>query len=146
MMFRLSILICFTLLQFNLHAQKTQTSIEKGKASFYADKFEGKRTSCGERYHHKNYTAAHRSLPFGTWVKVVNMDNKKAVIVRITDRGPFIKGRIIDLSKSAIKEIGNINQGVFSVSVEVYQKDLDMIPIQYIFNPIPEKEQMQFGF
>ncbi|MWN78513.1 septal ring lytic transglycosylase RlpA family protein [Labilibaculum sp. A4] len=145
-MFRLSMIICFTLLQFNLHAQKTNTAVQIGKASFYADRFEGKRTACGERYHHKNYTAAHRSLPFGTLVKVVNLDNKKAVIVRINDRGPYAKGRIIDLSKSAIKEIGNINQGVFSVSVEVYQKDLDMIPIQYIFNPIPAKEQMLFGF
>ena len=123
MMFRLSMIICFTLLQFNLHAQKTNTAVQIGKASFYADRFEGKQTACGERYHHKNYTAAHRSLPFGTLVTVVNLDNKKAVIVRINDRGPYAKGRIIDLSKSAAKEIGNLNQGVFLVSVRVCKKD-----------------------
>jgi rare lipoprotein A len=126
-MFRLSIIICFTLLQFNLYAQKKQTSIEKGKASFYANKFEGKRTANGEIYHHKNFTAAHKSLPFGTWVKVTNQNNKKSVIVRINDRGPFVKGRIIDLSKSAAKEIGNTNQGVFSVSVQVSRKDINLI-------------------
>lgn len=123
MMFRLSIIICFTLLQFNLHAQKKQSSIEKGKASFYANKFEGKRTASGEIYHHKNLTAAHKSLPFGTLVKVVNQDNNKSVIVRINDRGPFVKGRIIDLSKSAAKEIGNLRQGVFLVTVQIYKKD-----------------------
>lgn len=138
-MFRLYVVICFALLQFNLHAQKKQSIIEKGKASFYANKFEGKRTACGEIYHHENFTAAHKSLPFGTWVKVVNLNNKKAVIVRINDRGPFIKGRIIDLSKSAAKEIGNTNQGVFSVSIEVYHKEMDMIPIPNILNPIPSK-------
>ncbi|MBN2595731.1 MAG: septal ring lytic transglycosylase RlpA family protein [Marinifilaceae bacterium] len=134
------------LLNHNSHAQKPNEQAQIGKASFYADRFEGKRTACGEKYHHENYTAAHRSLPFGTWVKVVNLENKKSVIVRINDRGPFAKGRIIDLSKSAAKEIGNINQGIFSVSVEIYQKEMDMIPIQYIFNPIPSKEQMLFGF
>ncbi|BAX79943.1 hypothetical protein ALGA_1567 [Labilibaculum antarcticum] len=122
-MFRLSILIFFTLLQFNLQAQKKQASIEKGKASFYADRFEGKQTASGEIYHHRNLTASHKSLPFGTWVKVVNLDNKKSVIVRINDRGPFTRGRIIDLSKSAAKKIGNLNKGVFSVSVKVYKKD-----------------------
>jgi len=61
----------------------------------------------------------------------------KAVIVRINDRGPFVKGRVIDLSKSAAKELGKLNRGVFSVSVQVYQKDTGLIPVQDIFNPIP---------
>lgn len=123
MLLRYSFLLAIILLQFNLHAQKKQTSIEKGKASFYANKFEGRRTASGEIYHHKNFTAAHKSLPFGTWVKVVNKDNNKSVIVRINDRGPFVKGRIIDLSKSAAKEIGNLKQGVFLVTVRIYKKD-----------------------
>jgi len=127
-----------------LHAQKKQTSIEKGKASFYANKFEGKRTASGEIYHSKNFTAAHKSLPFGTWVKVINKNNNKTVIVRINDRGPFVKGRIIDLSKSAAQKIGNTNQGVFSVSVQVYQKDREMIPIQNILDPIPSKGKILF--
>jgi len=111
------------LFQFNLLAQKKHISKQKGKASFYADKFEGRKTASGEIFHQNDFTAAHRSLPFGTWVKVTNRDSKKAVIVRINDRGPFVKGRIIDLSKSAAKEIGQLRQGVFKVSLKVYKKD-----------------------
>lgn len=123
MLLRYCLLLVLMLLQFNLHAQTKHISKQKGKASFYADKFEGRKTASGEKFHQNDFTAAHRSLPFGTWVKVTNLDNKKAVIVRINDRGPFVKGRIIDLSKSAAKEIGNLNQGVFSVKIKVYKKD-----------------------
>ncbi|PKQ60529.1 hypothetical protein BZG02_18875 [Labilibaculum filiforme] len=143
---QLILLVSFVLLNLNSHAQNPPESNQIGKASYYANKFEKKRTSSGELYQHENFTAAHRSLPFGTWVKVTNTENNKAVIVRINDRGPFVKGRIIDLSRSAIKEIGNINQGVFSVSVEVYQKDLEMIPIQSILNPISYKEKILFAY
>lgn len=123
MIFRYSLLLAFLLLQFNLQAQKGHITKQKGKASFYADKFEGRKTASGEIFHQNDFTAAHKSLPFGTWVKVTNLDNKKAVIVRINDRGPFVKGRIIDLSKSAAKEIGKLRQGVFPVSIKVYKKD-----------------------
>lgn len=122
-MIRLIVFLSTLLIPFNLHAQKKHSKIEKGKASFYADKFEGRKTANGEIFNQNDFTAAHKSLPFGTWVKVTNKDNKKSVIVRINDRGPFIKGRIIDLSKSAAKEIGKLNQGVFSVSIRVYKKD-----------------------
>ncbi|MDO4430231.1 MAG: septal ring lytic transglycosylase RlpA family protein [Lonepinella koalarum] len=92
--------------------------LAQGGASYYAKKFTGKRTASGEKYDPKNLTAAHRTLPFGTMVLVTNMQNKKQVVVRINDRGPFTKGRIIDLSKAAAAEIDMIRFGVAKVKVE----------------------------
>jgi rare lipoprotein A len=100
---------------------------EYGKASFYSCYFEGKRTASGEIFRQNQYTAAHKSLPFGTWVKVINTQNKQSVIVCINDRGPFIKGRIIDLSTSAAEKIGCLNKGVFDVEIYVYHKDMSYI-------------------
>lgn len=92
---------------------------QTGGASFYAAKFNGRRTANGEIYRDHLLTAAHRTLPLGTYVKVTNLRNGKQVVVRINDRGPFIKGRIIDLSKSAAKKIDMIQAGVVKVKVEV---------------------------
>jgi len=92
---------------------------QEGLASFYADKFVGRKTANGETYHHAKKTAAHPKLPFGTIVKVTNIENQKLVIVRINDRGPFKKGRIIDLSKSAAEQLGFVNKGLAMVKVEV---------------------------
>lgn len=94
-------------------------AIEKGKASYYADKYQGRQTANGERFNQNALTAAHKTLRFGTWVKVINVKNGKSVIVRINDRGPFIKGRIIDLSKSAFKKIADQRLGVVNVVVEI---------------------------
>ncbi len=80
-------------------------------ASYYADKFTGRRTASGKIFDNKKYTAAHRKLPFGTKLKVTNEANKKFVIVVITDRGPFIKGRDIDLSKKAFMDIASKRYG-----------------------------------
>lgn len=91
----------------------------RGKASFYANKFHGKRTANGETYNKHELTAAHRSLPFNTVVKVTNLRNNKSVIVRINDRGPFISGRIIDLSYAAAKELEMLSSGVVDVIVQV---------------------------
>jgi rare lipoprotein A len=93
--------------------------IQTGKASFYADKFEGRPTASGEKYKHSKLTAAHKSLPFGTKVKVTNVANNQTVEVVINDRGPYVDGRIIDLSKSAAEKLGFINQGLAEVQVEV---------------------------
>lgn len=93
--------------------------IQTGKASFYADKFEGRPTASGEKYKHSKLTAAHKSLPFGTKVKVTNVANNQTVEVIINDRGPYVDGRIIDLSKSAAEKLGFINQGLAEVQVEV---------------------------
>jgi rare lipoprotein A len=93
--------------------------VQSGKASFYADKFEGAPTASGEKYKHSKLTAAHKSLPFGTRVKVTNVANKKAVELVINDRGPWVDNRIIDVSKSAAEKLGFINQGLADVEVEV---------------------------
>lgn len=95
---------------------------ETGKASYYADKFEGRRTASGSVFHQNSLTAAHRTLPFGTKVKVVNISNGRSVKVRITDRGPFAEGRIIDLSKKAAKKLGMVTTGVAEVEVRYKKK------------------------
>jgi len=92
---------------------------QTGKASFYADKFEGRPTASGEKYKHSKLTAAHKTLPFGTRVKVTNKTNQKTVEVVINDRGPYVDGRIIDLSRSAAEKLVFINQGLAEVTVEV---------------------------
>jgi peptidoglycan lytic transglycosylase len=94
-----------------------QSFNQKGLASYYADKFEGRTTANGEKYRHSKLTAAHKTLPFGTVVRVTNLSNGKKVTVRVNDRGPFVEGRIIDLSKSAAKELGFINQGITEVEI-----------------------------
>ncbi len=94
--------------------------VTEGKASYYADRFHGRLTANGERFNMHEMTAAHKSLPFGSMVRVTNLANGKKVVVRINDRGPYIKGRIIDLSKGAAKEIGLIKKGVSKVKLEVY--------------------------
>ena len=98
--------------------QITQT----GKASYYADSLNGNKTANGERFHNSKKTAAHKTLPFGTKVKVTNLKNGKSVKVRINDRGPFKPGRIIDLTKSAARKIDMVKQGVGEVKIEYKQK------------------------
>lgn len=90
------------------------------EASYYHDKFNGKKTASGEKFSNSKLTAAHRTLPFGTNVKVTNLANDKSVIVEVNDRGPFKKSREIDLSKSAFMEItDNKNHGTLRVKIEV---------------------------
>lgn len=93
--------------------------IQTGKASFYADKFEGSQTASGEKYKHNRLTAAHKSLPFGTKVKVTNLANNQTVEVVINDRGPYVEDRIIDVSKSAAEALGFVNMGLAEVKLEV---------------------------
>ena len=91
-------------------------------ASYYADKFNGRRTTSGRRFYNNKYTAAHKKLPFGTMVKVTNQANGKSVIVEITDRGPFVKAREIDLTKRAFMEIANNkSSGSMKVIIEVFK-------------------------
>ena len=92
---------------------------QAGKASYYATKFQSKKTASGELYDNAKKTAAHRKLPFGTKVKVTNTKNSKSVIVKINDRGPFVKNRIIDLSGSAFSRIADLDAGVIDVTIEV---------------------------
>lgn len=90
---------------------------QRGKASYYSRKATGARTSSGERLHHDSLTCAHRTYPFGTLLKVTNLSNGKEVVVRVTDRGPFIRGRVIDLSWGAAKQLGMLSQGIATVEV-----------------------------
>ena len=99
-------------------------NVQEGKASFYAKKFSGRKTASGERLHHDSLTCAHRTYPFGTQLKVTNPANGRTVIVRVTDRGPYVKGRIIDLSLRAAKELGIIAQGIAPVIVEEYNESV----------------------
>jgi rare lipoprotein A len=93
--------------------------VQTGKASFYADKFEGVSTASGERYRHNKLTGAHKTLPFGTKVRVTNLENNQSVEVVINDRGPYVEGRIIDLSKEAAETLGFVNKGLAEVKLEV---------------------------
>jgi len=99
--------------------KKLYKKISIGIASYYGSGFHGKKTANGERFDMYDYTAAHRTLPFNTRVKVKNLHNNKSIIVRINDRGPYIKGRIIDLSFNAAKKIGLIGRGVGKVKITV---------------------------
>lgn len=100
-----------------VHGLQAQT--QSGKASFYADRFEGSPTASGEKYRHNKLTAAHKTLPFGTKVRVTNTANNQTVDVVINDRGPYVDGRIIDLSRAAAEKLGFINQGLADVTIDV---------------------------
>jgi rare lipoprotein A len=101
------------------HGGAKKGSVQVGMASYYGREFEGGPTSSGEIYRSSHLTAAHRTLAFGTIVRVTNLTNGKKVIVRINDRGPFVKGRIIDLSLAAARRLDMIEAGVVKVRVEV---------------------------
>ena len=96
--------------------EKAYTANLTGGASFYGEEWNGRRTANGEIFNTYGLTAAHKSLPFGTKVKVVNKTTGKSVVVRINDRGPFVKGRTLDLSKKAFQSIASINKGVLKDS------------------------------
>ncbi len=104
-----------------INSQQSDIS-ERGKASFYADKYHGRTTASGERFSQQAATAAHLKLPFGTRVNVTNIANNKSVVVKINDRGPYIRGRIIDLSKAMFEKIADPKVGVIDVSVTVIDK------------------------
>lgn len=93
--------------------------IQKGKASYYSKRATGSRTASGERLHHDSLTCAHKSYPFGSLLRVTNLTNGKTVDVKVTDRGPYGRGRIIDLSYGAAREIGMLSQGVVLVEVKL---------------------------
>lgn len=95
----------------------TEAFAQCGRASWYGPGFQGRKTANGERYNMGGLTAAHKSLPFGTKLKVTNKRNGKSVVVRINDRGPFVRGRMLDLSKGAATRIGMISSGHGSVCV-----------------------------
>jgi rare lipoprotein A len=94
-------------------------SQKEGLASYYADKYQGRKTANGETFDTAKLTAAHKTLPFGTRVRVTNLDNGKSVEVRINDRGPYVAGRVIDLSPAAAKKLDMLRAGVVRVRLDV---------------------------
>lgn len=129
--------LCFLFLFFSpsLFAQQ-----QEGKASFYSKRATGSRTSSGERLHHDSLTCAHRYYPFGTLLRVTNPANDRFVVVKVTDRGPFRRGRIIDLSWRAAKELGILSQGVAMVVVQPENT------IIFPFKPVDVNELPELDF
>lgn len=99
---------------------------QKGVASYYADRFHGRKTASGTRYNKQALTAAHKSLPLGTKVRVTNLKNGESVDVEINDRGPYVKGRVIDLSKEAARELRMVGSGVAQVRLEIIDSGDDV--------------------
>jgi rare lipoprotein A len=119
--------------------------VEEGIGSWYGGEFHGRNTANGEVYDMHEKTAAHKTLPFGTHVKVVNLSNGKEVIVRINDRGPFVKGRIIDLSFAAAKDIGLIKPGTAKVRVVALSRKVGTIKMGDTYKPLVEARNFRKG-
>ena len=111
----------FLVLFFLIFSSLSFSSVYKSnvKASYYAEKYHGRKTANGETFNMYAMTCAHKTLPFGTVLRVTNLSNNKAVDVRVNDRGPFVKGREIDLSKGAAQKIGMIKTGTANVRIEI---------------------------
>lgn len=111
---------------------------QTGEASYYADKFHGRTTASGEKYDKNAFTCAHLSLPYGTTLRVTNLDNGKSTVVRVNDRGPFSPNRIIDLSRVAAEQIGMIAAGKAKVKIEsVPASELKSTPAPVASTPAP---------
>lgn len=112
---------------------------QKGKATFYSKRMNGHKTASGERLYNDSLVCAHKTYPFGTLLKVKNPANGKEVVVKVIDRGPYVRGRIIDLSIRAARELGILSQGVAMVEVSVYH---DPVGVPYAPDPeeLPELE------
>jgi rare lipoprotein A len=104
--------------QARTHSGRSEV-FKAGMASYYHDRFHGRRTASGARYDKNSYSAAHKSLPLGTQVRVTDSRSGKSVVVRINDRGPYARGRVIDLSRAAAQEIGLTRKGVTKVELEI---------------------------
>ena len=115
-----------------------------GKASYYSNGLHGRRMSNGERYDRNAFTCAHRTLPFGTRLRITNPRNGKSVIVRVTDRGPFVRGRVVDLSYAAARELGTLASGVAYVKVELVRKETE-IPFPSESTGTIEMPEIEYG-
>jgi rare lipoprotein A len=134
MIFRNKIVLTTLALLFGYTSLEAQT--QRGTASYYSKRWTGRKTANGERLHHDSLTCAHKTYPFGTLLKVTNPANGLSVIVKVTDRGPYSKGRVVDLSVRAAKELGIIAQGIAPVIVERY--DNSIVPFKPAEIEMPE--------
>jgi rare lipoprotein A len=142
--FEFSILIIFLFVN-QIYSQKLYET--EGFASYYSEDFHGKLTSSGEPYDMNKLTCAHPYLPFNTWLKVTNLANQKSVIVRVNDRGPFMKNRIIDLSYAAARQLGMLGPGSIYVKIEIVspplkqpESNIGKVPSE---TPIPELDEKE---
>ncbi len=119
--------------------------VQLGRASWYGREFHGRPTASGELFDMYKKSAAHKTLPLGTYVKVLNLDNKKEGIVKITDRGPFVKGRIIDLSYAAAKEIGLVGPGVSRVKIVALGREVGRLKSPLGTEPVVEIRDLDQG-
>jgi rare lipoprotein A len=119
--------------------------VEYGKASWYGKEFHGRPTASGERFNMYKRSAAHKILPIGTHVLVLNLSNKRSSVVRVNDRGPFVKGRIIDLSYAAAKEIGLIDPGVVRVKIVALGKEVGRLQSDGGSRPLVALQDMERG-
>jgi rare lipoprotein A len=115
--FFLTGLIMVSLLTPPLSAAQALAADRQGIASYYGQKFHGRKTASGERYDHSAMTAAHRTAPFGSQLRVTNLSNGRSVIVRVNDRGPWVRGRVVDVSGVAARQLGMTGRGLTRVSV-----------------------------
>lgn len=132
--------------RFNRENRPVKIAQPTGIASYYGRAWNGRKTACGEVFNTDSFTCAHRTLPFGTMLKVTNKKNGKSVVVRVTDRGPYAKGRIIDLTLAAAKKIDMVNAGVTPVEIaQVYtpstiptssEFDNPVLPEMQLFDPV----------
>lgn len=135
---RHNFLFCIAMLLFGCSAFAQIGRVETGIASFYHDKFVGRRTANGEIYSQEKMTAAHKSLPLGTWVKVTNLSNDSTVIVRINDRMPQYNKRSIDLTEMAAGKLNFIPKGLTKVRIEVIPApDMKLAPRDLPTSPLP---------
>jgi len=119
----LSLLILGLFVCLSMSSFAWQRSDEFGKAGYYADALQGRKTASGEKYDKKLLTCAHKSYPFGTKLRITRLDNKKAVIVRVNDRGPFTEGFVVDLSRAAAEEIDLVKAGRANVKIELIEPE-----------------------
>ncbi len=122
---KLFILSLFLLVPF----MATEAQTQKGKASFYSPKLAGRSTASGEVFTVDGFTCAHRSYPFGTLLRVKNLDNGREVVVRVNDRGPFVKNRVVDVSYAAAEKLGMIKSGTCNVEVRKVEVASEPLPV-----------------
>ncbi len=123
----------------------SQGFVQTGEASWYGRKFHGRPTASGETYNMYQKTAAHKTLPLGTYVRVLNLRNRKQTVARVNDRGPFIKGRIIDLSYAAARDIGLVGPGVARVRVEALARQVGEHDSRFGKEPVIEARDLDKG-